>query len=336
MEYQYSITESDSFYTNYRFRYHLHDDKIVAIKKIYESDNFINTKFNGFVMNTFNCDTKEFTPIEKLQRVAYDDLKQVTSYEIDLTYMFLIDTENKQYTKTNKFPFMIHEIDGNCIETCRNGNAIYIFHSRTENYETGVFVFDIATNQFNHRDYFDVHRDNAIDISSDDDSSEDMDDLYDRTIKHSNRFKSLHGKTITSCCMYDNNIYILWHDRYDDSIKLSNYDPANDRINFLMTPMQTKTWYKSLIVANNQIFIKPWADPTVSVYDLTSYQLLTTFDIYSEGDTCVEWSIRDNALISITEKYRYPFGQIWTDNHDEEFRTRNMKIIKFNIETIKS
>lgn len=327
MEYCYDINEKDSFYTNWNVNYLFYDNKIIGIKRIY-NENI--TTITGLQMNTFDCNTKNFTSTEELQKVEYNDLKQVSCYYIYLTYMFLIDVDNKQYTETKSFPFMIYEIDGNNVESCRNNDTIYIFHSRTETYETGILIYDIKSNQFNHKDYQDIERQALTQNDNDDDSSETMDEYYDRTIKHTNKFSNLHKKTIASCSMYNDTIYILWHGRddIDDDLKLSKYDPVNDKFTDIMKPLPTYIWYKDLNIANNKAYIRGYGDNLIYVYDLNSYELLEKIKIHDEEDMCLYWFVNDSSQVFICEKYKNPFGQIWKDNHDDEFKTRNLKIIK--------
>lgn len=283
MEYCYNVKQGDSFYTNSNYDYLVNNSKIIGIKKIYGEYSIL-----GLLMNTFDCDTKTFTSTEVLHKVEYKDLKQFSCYFIDLIHIFLIDVENGQYTVTDSFPFMISEIDGNCVESCHNNSTIYIFHSETDNYETGVFIFDIKTNKFNYNDY--------------------QKDLT-KTIKYTNRFSNLNNKTVTSCSMYNDIIYVLWHDKDNEDLMLSKYNPINDEFTDIFSPIPTETWYKDLIVVNNKAYIK--GNNLVCIYDIYSHELLEKLEIYKNGYICYSWFIRDDYLVFYCKKLSENYdGQI--------------------------
>lgn len=128
------ITEQHSFYRNWNGHYFLHQDNIVYISP-------------DLKMKIYNIKTKKFTS-ESLTQVNYQDLKVDYLYH-DHDHAVVIDVINKQWARTTNFPYFISEIDGNYITTCKKDHY-YIFHSHTEQYETGVFIFDIQNNSYEH------------------------------------------------------------------------------------------------------------------------------------------------------------------------------------------
>jgi len=143
MDYCYKIKDTDSF-CHYQMEYIKHNNLIVGLKRVYNNGN----REPSFEVTSFDCDTLEFSQSEILQFVDFDKLKTVSNFYEHFTFLYLIDMENKQYTKSSKFPYFITEIDGNAITLCKKDDEIYIFHSHTENYDTGVFIFNIKTNTF--------------------------------------------------------------------------------------------------------------------------------------------------------------------------------------------
>ena len=162
--------------------------------------------YNGpkLIFHTFNCDTLEIIRDKIPQYVEYCDLKTASSFFVDLRCIYLIDVENNQYAKSCNFPYMIHEIDGNHITYCRQNNHIYIFHSHTESYDTGVFIFDIQNN----------------------------------TLKNP-ECKSLHELDIISCCVANDDIRLVLEDgiySYDiESDKLMMMIEISNIYNITMT-----------------------------------------------------------------------------------------------------
>ena len=98
----------------------------------------------------FHIDTKEFIPFEYLTQVPYHELKHIDFFLDKHNKGFVMDVVNKQYAYTTNFPFNIYEIDGNMITSCidKNNNKIYIFYSYTDEYQTGIFIFDIQSNSY--------------------------------------------------------------------------------------------------------------------------------------------------------------------------------------------
>lgn len=192
MDYCYKITENDPFYKGNTFKNC--GNKIIRINKTYTSDykNIV-----SIYVSVFDCNTMQFSSKYESKFVEYHNLRTVSCYEIDSTEMILIDIENMEYTITSKFPYLISEIDGNFIESCKINNKIYIFHSQTFEYQTGMFIFDIETNKFNADDFLSRKKVNDSTSSDSSDSSFSFSD-YDG-FTYTNKFYNLHNKDITSC-----------------------------------------------------------------------------------------------------------------------------------------
>lgn len=134
MEYEYKVEKSDSFYNDHGFRHFKHKRLIIAI--------------SNFYIKTFDIDTKQFTCANELKQVAYHDLKHINAFYDEYQKGIVIDVENKQYAYTSEFPHSIYEIDGNMITHCIDDDKIYVFYSYTNDYQTGLFVFDIKNNTY--------------------------------------------------------------------------------------------------------------------------------------------------------------------------------------------
>lgn len=139
MDYTYVVEKNDSFYNDYQFRHFKHKDLIVAISNLYTEPIYI---------KTFNTNTKEFTNCVEIKQVDYTDLQHIDAFYDCHEKGLVVDVENGQYAYTSDFPHRIYEIDGNTITSCITGDKIYVFYSYTEEYQTGLFVFDIKNNTY--------------------------------------------------------------------------------------------------------------------------------------------------------------------------------------------
>ena len=201
------INQEDSFYRNWNAHYFKHEDNIVGItsqRRIFDTSQrrIFDTSYDIF-MNAYHIKTKQFTPTIKLTYVNYNDLKQVDYLYDHVDYAIVIDVDEEQWSKTSRFPYYISEIDGNYICCCKKENQYFIFHSHTEQYETGVFIFDIKTNTYNDKD-FDITKDYIT-----------------------NRFTHLHEKDIISC---DPNQLLINNDG-----SIETYDPNTNMSMTLLT-----------------------------------------------------------------------------------------------------
>lgn len=278
MEYIYKITGNDNFD---KYSYISWNNSIVRFTRTYDE----RIKSNRYYVSIFDQNSKNFTSFEELQFVEYNDLKNVTYHLLGTDKIYLIDIENREYSYSTKYPFWLLLFDGNTIESCHYQNKIYIFHSETEYYDTGIFIFDILSNRFNNSDYQLMET-----------------QLEAQLIPHTNRFKNLHKKTITSCSIDNNNIYILWHYMDDnetvdletadsetprseivDMIRLSKYDPATDELTNILIPEETKWWYKYIVVIDDIAYINS-GDIYLYIYDIGSRVLLKLLKIYNNNN----------------------------------------------------
>jgi hypothetical protein len=59
--------------------------------------------------------------------------------------------------------------------------------------------------------------------------------------------------------------------------------------------------------------------------------LIKTIDICDDNEQILYWEIYNDQFIIICEKYVNSYGQIYKETHDEEFKSRNMKIKSYNL-----
>ena len=314
MDYCYNVCENDSFYLNWNYEYFLKNKSIMGMKYDYSS--------KEMAINKFDCDSKSFTPTEKINQINYENFKQVTYFSEYFTCGFVIDAENKQFSKTSKFPYLISEIDGNYITSCTLNNKIYIFHSRTWDYETGVFIFDIETNKFNDSD-FEHNSEYIQDDGNDDDDTWSESDIVS---KYTNKFKNLHKKEITSCYVYNNDIILNVRD--NDVNKICKYDPMTDNL----TEMLITTDLHDIKINNNILFGKHWGERNVLyIYNITEKQFIIKYEICNQDEIVIFWELSGGKLFVMSNKYVYPYGQIYKENHDDDCKIRNFKIKQFDI-----
>lgn len=301
MNYSYDITKKDSFYNNWNVKYFKYKDDIIALKNY-------GYKINKIYIKTFNINTKQFTSNEKLTYVEYENLKDITYLYNDLEYGIVVDIANKQWSNTTKYPYFISEIDGNAITICKLHDKFYIFHSHTENYETGVFIFDIKNNTFNNSD-FRLNELYHSDDSDDSNSESEMVPVY------TNTFKNLHDKTVYYSCVNDNQIILNIED------DIYKYDGE-------LTDLNLKSDF-AIKVSNNMLY--GLYKNKVNIYNIHSKNLIKTIEICDDNEQILYWEIYNDQLIIICEKYVNPYGQIYKETHNEEFKSRNMKIKSYSL-----
>src|SRR5918993_1143530 len=107
MDYSYKVDKKDSFYYNWNVSYYQYNELIIGLHNWYDE--------NNISMNSFNIETKEFTNIEKLTKVEYNELEEVSTIYDHNCYSLAFDFKNKKYAKTSHYPYMISEIEGNMI-----------------------------------------------------------------------------------------------------------------------------------------------------------------------------------------------------------------------------
>lgn len=366
MEYCYDVTEKDSFFLNWNTRYFQSKNIIVGITTVYDDINDWKNHSYKLIINSFNINTKEFTSNEKFECVDYVHIKNVDIFYEYITCNVVIDIINKQYSITNEFPYLISEIDGNHITECKLNDKLYVFHSKTYEYETGAFIFDIKNNTYNHSDF--KHDENFIHESDSEESEvideKDLDDVIDslfpdneliedntedvkndeygvaedgenkvventedKIVRYTNRFKNLHDKDITDCYV-SNNIIFLSIDDQNDQNKVYKYDPITDNLTEIITSCGAQ-----IKIIDNLLFERNW-DHKVNIHDIESQKIISSFDICDKDQIVRHWDIYDNKLITICENYKNPYGQIYQESHDQECKQQNLKIVVFNIDDL--
>ncbi len=237
-------------------------------------------------------DTVDILTSKYFERATYVDKLQKVDYFCDLLNVgYMVDIDNKQYSKTCEFPHMISIIDGNFITSCILGNKIYIFYSYTEDYESGVFIYDIDKNIFNTSD---IYNENGT-----------------------NRFKNLHNKNITGCCVDKDKIILNIRDIELNNNTISVYDPITDTF----TENKRTMDFHDIKIHNGVIYGFNWNTRNLI------YRIDSSIIIGCEQDEIILfWTFNDNQLIIIYEKYENPFGQIY-----QNIRQRHCKLKYINL-----
>ncbi len=226
-----------------------------------------------------------------------------------ITYGYLYDIQNQEYTKTSKFSFLISEIDGNAITHVIKDDKIYVFHSHTEYYETGVFIYDIKTNTWNAQDF--MPNPLYVENNNDDDDTEEEP-------CNTNRFKTLHQKDILSCHVYNHQLLLNVHD--GETCGIYQYDIETDT---LVKLFETVPLFETQIT-NDILYGYHYSERHgLHTYDLINYQHnIISFCDKNELVRYWDMSIR----LILTEKYVNPYGQIYKENRDDEAPSRQRKI----------
>jgi len=267
-------------------------------------------KYKDFIIGFQKSFTYDFDELLMIKYHVNDKtsvkekLSQVNKVEnIDIEYdlgncLLLIDIENKQYSKSIEYPYSIREIDGNYITTTRINNKLYIFHSLTYDYQTGVFIFD--GNKFNDKDFYLNHYNI---ISS----------YCENNIKYEyhNNFSLLHDKEIVSSCYFDNkHILINIDDDEDNKICLFNSNSYNIKVLF-----KTKR-FRDIKIYKNYLFGLTWSNK-FNIHNIENGELIKSikndnikicrfFDFYDDNlvimfdnhhnNHCVEFLKIENLL----------------------------------------
>ena len=297
MNYCYKINKNDSFYRNCNSVYFKHENLIISIDINYYFRN------NMIKINTYNIDTNEFTPNDIFNKVEYSKLTKVDHIFNANEYGVAIDVQNKMFSNTIKYPYLISEIDGNHVTLCKHNNIFYIFHSEIEIYEIGVFIFDSINNTINNHDFIEI------------DSS-----------KITNKFKNIHNKTIISCGIHNDNI-ILKVDENDDTELVYRYDIKTDCVITLFEIQNLYADYNEINILNNIVYILN--KNNIYTRDANQNKIINKFEICDEKESVIFWDIYNDKLVIICGNYCDFSGIIYSD----EWRThRNLQIKIFDLE----
>ena len=252
---------------------------------------FQNIHFDELLMIKCNVNDKTFIK-EKLTHV--DEVKNV-----DLEYDFgncllFIDVENKQCSKSIKYPYLISELDGNYITSTKVHDNIYTFHSFTEMYQTAIFIFN--GNNFNNNDFH--LNDNAV-MSAYCEN--------DGKYQYHNNFLSLHDKEIVDSCYFDNeNILINIDGDEDNKICLFNI------YNYTIKELFITERFKDIKIYNNYLFGLTWYN-NLNIHNLENGNLIKLIE-NNEIKICRFWDFYNNDLI------------IMFDDHNENKNIQSHKI----------
>jgi len=311
MDYVYNVTHEHPFYKNRQMRFLSCESSIVGIKEVYNNSWVL----EKIVLSIFDCELRCFVYEGDITSVPYNEFVNTSCYFEELDHLILIDIENKNYTLTSAFPFMVCAIDGNYVETCMQDNKIYIFHSHTDDYETGVFIFDIESNTFN-SDAFALEEKNVTETYITDDDIE-----YEETELRriwTNTFSQLHRKNITSCYVHKAQLYIKWNDT------ISSYDPiSNVLIDVAKLPEPFITECGNIIVA--QYWLEDNIKP--NLYDTETLCLIGELDSSSRQTMLLAFSYKDK-LVCMSSEYENPYGQIYDANKPLH---QGVKVVQYSI-----
>lgn len=198
--YQYKVKDNELCVNIFNIEYFQYDNLIVAFER------------HQFCASTFNLDTKQFTPFEQYRQVQYEELAHKNHMYEYFDHVIIVDVPNKSYAKSCRFPYSVTEINGNYVVSCWDERYFYIFHSKTPDYETGVFIFDIENNIINQADFSQNEK------FEDDQAAGAAGEIYQS--EYSNIFTALHDHDISNCCFYKGNILITIEDSvYQYNIK---------------------------------------------------------------------------------------------------------------------
>ncbi len=306
MDYSRSITETDPFHNDMDIEHILWKNLVIGLETVYtqkepKTDDPTKIRWNfdlsidpGISMSGFDCETKEFIPKIPLEYVPYSNLKNKDCFMVHSTFMFVVDVENKQYSKSNQFPFMISENDGNHITACKTNDKIYIFHSYTSNYETGVFIFDLNTNTFNNDDF------QTITKTFDCETDSGNEDTYVVENFQTNNFIDIHEKTITDCYVSDNKIYLA----IDGDVYL--YE------NYKCILLLKLGNIQEIRVKDDMKIVRNWYENWHLIHYYKGTELIKTREICVKENFVSFWDIYEDKLIVINFIWKNPYGQIYT------------------------
>lgn len=302
MNYSYKVKKKDSFYYDLNVIHFQYNELIIGLHNWYDE--------NKICMNTFNILTKEFTNLERLPLVEYNQLESISEIYDHTSWSIALDFKNKKCAKTSNYPYMISETDGNTIEFCKKDDIFYIFHSYTFEYETGLFIFNSKTNTYNNNDCFEQKDDKQSTIFT---TYNDSGEVPNWT----NKFENLHSTDISSCEIYNDEIILC----IDDWI--SKYDPTTD----ILTKLFEFNYHK-MKISNDIIF--GLRENVISLYKLDG-EFIKNIEICDKDHWVSYFEVYDGQLIIITKKFVNPYNQIWKENHDDDCENSNLTISTYNI-----
>lgn len=343
----YQFSKDDALYSaDNRGSEFISTDSIIAqitpkMNSNYETVGMQISCFNYVDNTSFHCSS--------MQYVEYDNLQNLSAFYVDYDEIYLFDIDNLAYTKSTKMPYPIFYIDGNQICSCRDQDNIYIFHSITQDYQTGVFVFNIKTNQFNNNDFWDLSgEDRKLQHSSDspnNNSNSDSDSEIDYLLpKITNKFNKLHNLTVTACSHHNGTLLISWVDGVrmcpttgSDIHHIAKYDYKQNTISNVLSK---RIDYESPInhSSNNELHDNIF----ILFKEMSGYIEIIRLDrpdLESQRidfPECTDMSYiihyHDGKVTMLLEKYVDPYGQIYKESLDDlDLEVRSRKIVQYRI-----
>jgi hypothetical protein len=209
---------------------------------------------------------------------------------------------------------MISEIDGNCITSCKNGDYIYIFHSHTECYETGIFIFDMRTNMFNNDDFYLSSK--QFDVETDSGN----DDIHVNNNFQSNKFSMFHEKDIEDCYVHNGKIFLIIYNNIDDAKTINDIYLYDLHELSLITQMEN---IREIRVKDGVIYGRE--DNIIKYID--SDGMIQTLEICPRNHLPSFWDVYNDKLIVISFLYQNPYGQIYSSTRSY----KELKIMQYTI-----
>lgn len=255
---KYIVTDNDPFYYSVNEEYVLYDEFIISFMWKYDRTDIHNIINKGLYYSTYNLETGKFTSYSPLRKVHTAFLKKEKDHFFffdKLTYNVLIDLKRMEYACSSEYPYCIHIIEGNHIANqlyYRDDNTMQCltFHSVTDYYETGVFIYDPISNKFNEETFFELEHKNTSKTHNPDSeeewsSSEEDNRLYQyEPYQNSNKQVNLHKKCIFTTCCINEKIYIVYSTEYNninDDYHLGLYNPFTDALEHIKT-LEGSVW----------------------------------------------------------------------------------------------
>lgn len=335
----YYLQETDSFYYNYNVYYFNYDKFIVSIKFIYNENDGLNDFSNVTIMMAkYDCEKRTFIDYSEMEQIDKSkNLEHISGHICTLvSELYIFDCINNTYMKRS-YPYPISEIDGNHITSCMINDHIYIFHSFTSDYDTGVFMYSIKSDTFNNSDFYrkSIASSNDNETVTYDDNETMSSDDDETNEKYTNRFTNLHGLNIISCYGEEDVLYILYNYEIQyTGIHVGSYDIKNDKLKELVSNVK----YCDILVVSSNIIILPifHDDNEICIHNIDHSETLDDHDnikriLLNDKKQKIHQHIVNSTLFILREIFKSPYGQIYKSNHDDDCRIREMELKMIDI-----
>lgn len=325
MEYSHNFENQHNFNGHGWMHYFSCGNKLVGLKRVLKDGFTIfshKTEYKDeLLICIYDCMLQKLTYTGTIPLVPHCQFKNASFHWLRLDQLFLIDLENMNYMMAVKTPYFIYEIDGNFVETCRLDNKIYIFHSHTESYKTGLFIYDINTNTYNANDFWEMQE-----YITETYINEETDLEYDEMVLwkgHTNRFANLQKIDVASCYTHNNQIFIIkWEP--DAENKLAIYDPQTDSmIDLVNIPGISIMHCGDYIIDNNF--------RTIKIYNQFTGQFIKEVNMGDNTECIASLFSYNNKLVCLSTFYENPYGQIYDP---ERSNKKNLRITQYDINNL--